>query len=299
MKIEALGHERKEDFLAFCRKHRSEVDDSFLYEHDLAGFEVSDENPTYIALDSQGELLGAASLILNDYSRRGQKARFRIFYAEADGITAYLPLMQAILQHVEGLHKLNIFVPLVNTALMEQMTAAGFEVERYSYILVREEREVPEWSLPSGYEIKPFRPGIDEAVWCGIRNAGFAKLLGSETPATPEMVVKMVSGETYLEGGMLILYHSSKAVGIVRGSADEYEDLPIMNIGPVALLPEYQGKGLGKILLRASLHFARDNGFTRTILCVNAENDRAKALYIGEGFKQVEAAACLAYHLSS
>jgi ribosomal protein S18 acetylase RimI-like enzyme len=32
--------------------------------------------------------------------------------------------------------------------------------------------------------------------------------------------------------------------------------------------------------------------FKRTILSVNGENDRAQALYMQEGFKQVEAVVC-------
>jgi GNAT superfamily N-acetyltransferase len=45
---------------------------------------------------------------------------------------------------------------------------------------------------------------------------------------------------------------------------------------------------LGRSLLRAVLLFAKDKGYKAAILCVNAENERAKALYIQEGFKQVE-----------
>jgi mycothiol synthase len=113
------------------------------------------------------------------------------------------------------------------------------------------------------------------------------------------MIVKMNSGEDYIEGGLMILYHRQEPVGVVRGAMDDYEDAPIMNIGPLAILPEYQGKGLGRSLLRASLRFAKDKDFKRTILCVNAENDRAKALYLQEGFKQVEAVACYKYDLTN
>ncbi|MHA6529847.1 GNAT family N-acetyltransferase [Paenibacillus sp. BAC0078] len=299
MRIETLSSERKGEFLDFCRKHRAGLDDSFLNEEDLAGFDLSEENPTYVARDASGALIGAASLILNDYSRRGRQARFRIFYADTDDRTIYRELLQAILRHTEGLDKLNIFVPTVNTAVMEIKPDLGFEVERCSYLLVRDVQTLPDFSLPAGYEIRPFQPGADEAAWCEIRNTGFAKLMGSETPVTPDMVTGMISGQSYIEGGLLMLYNGGKAVGIVRGSADEYEGSPIMNIGPLALLPEYQGKGLGRILLRAALRFASDHAYTRVILCVNGENERAKALYIGEGFKESEGAACFAYDLTA
>ncbi|SDK98470.1 GNAT family N-acetyltransferase [Paenibacillus jilunlii] len=299
MKIEALSQDRRDEFLNFCRKHRAEVDESFLYEEDLAGFELSEENPTYVAINAQGTLVAAASLILNDYNRRGRKGRFRIFQADTADQTIYRGLLQAILPHTAGLDRLDIFVPTVNTRETDNMLAAGFTVERYSYLLVRDEENIPDFSLPSGYEIKPFRPGTDESVWCEVRNAGFAKLKGSETPATPEMVTKMISGKDYIANGLLILYHNSRAVGIVRGADDDYEGSPIMNIGPLAVLPEYQGKGLGRILLRAALQFAKEQSYTQTVLCVNAENERAQALYIAEGFKQVEAVACFTYDLTA
>lgn len=100
-----------------------------------------------------------------------------------------------------------------------------------------------------------------------------------------------------LPGGMMFLFHHDKPVGIVRGAADEYEGEPIMNIGPLAILPEYQGRGLGRILLRAALRFAKEKSYASTILSVNGENERAKTLYLQEGFRQVEAVVCYAYRL--
>lgn len=125
-----------------------------------------------------------------------------------------------------------------------------------------------------------------------------ATLKGNETPATPQMIAKMVLEEDYIEGGLMILYHKGRAVGVVRGSKEEYEDLPIMNIGPLAIIPEYQGKGLGRRLLRASLNFAKEQSYDRTVLCVNAENERAKSLYIQEGFEQIEAVVCYRYDIN-
>lgn len=299
MKIEALSQNRMENFLAFCRKHRGELDDSFLIDEELAGFELSPDNPTYIVANPSGGMTAAASLILNDYSRRGRKARFRIFHAETADLAVYVALLEAVLSHAEGMDKLNIFVPAGNAAAVEALTAVRFAVERYTYVLVREDISVPEFSLPDGYKLIPFRRGTDEAVWSEVRNAGFAKLQGNETPVTPAMVKQMVSGADYIDGGMLILYHNGKAVGIVRGSADEYEDAPAMSIGPLAVVPEFQGRGLGRILLRAALRAAGEQSYSRTILCVNAENERAQGLYTGEGFRQVEAVACLAYVLNA
>lgn len=298
MRIEALKYDRIQDFVKYCKIHKMEIDDSFLYDEDLRDFKPDEENPTYIAVDEDNEIKAAASLIADEYNRRGKKGRFRIFHSEIQNVECYDMLLKAILKYTEGLNKLNIFVPLVNTELMKMMEALNFQIERYSYLLVRDDLEVPDYDLPEGYEIRAFRPGKDEEAWCEVRNSAFANLQGSETPLMPDQVTKMVNADDYIESGLLMLYHNEKPVGVVRGAKDEYEGTPIMNIGPLAIIPQYQGKGLGRILLRASMKFAKDNGYDRTILCVNAENERAKVLYIQEGFRQVEGVACYKYDLT-
>lgn len=298
MRIEALKYDRIQDFVKYCKIHKPEIDDSFLYDEDLRDFKPDEENPTYIAVDEDNEIKAAASLIADEYNRRGKKGRFRIFHSEIQNVECYDMLLKAILKYTEGLNKLNIFVPLVNTELMKMMEALNFQIERYSYLLVRDDLEVPDYDLPEGYEIRAFRPGKDEEAWCEVRNSAFANLQGSETPLMPDQVTKMVNADDYIESGLLMLYHNEKPVGVVRGAKDEYEGTPIMNIGPLAIIPQYQRKGLGRILLRASMKFAKDNGYDRTILCVNAENERAKVLYIQEGFRQVEGVVCYKYDLT-
>ncbi|MFT4414621.1 GNAT family N-acetyltransferase [Fredinandcohnia humi] len=297
MRIERLTNDRIKEFIKYCEKHRIEVDESFLYDEDLKSFEVNEENPTYVITDDQNQMIAVASLMMDEYAKRGKKARFRIFHSEFENSEYYKQLMQAIMKHTNGLEKIFIFVPVENRALAGFIEELEFAIERYSYLLVRNDIEVPEFKVPSGYDIRPFRIGYDEEAWSLVRNESFATLRGSETPITPEMVTKMMSAGDSLEGGAMILYHHDRPIGVVRGADDEYEGNPIMNIGPIAIIPEYQGKGLGRCLLRASLQFAKKASYERTILCVNAENERAKSLYIQEGFVQVEAVACYTYKL--
>lgn len=296
MKIEMLKKEKLNDFVEYCKKHRYEIDDSNLSDEDLKEFEPSDENPTYIVTEAD-EIVAAASLIIDDYNRRGKKGRFRIFHSELEDSSCYKMLLEAILKHTQGLEKIVLFIPFVNEKLKNYIEELKFNVERYSFLLVRAISDIPEINLPEGYEIRKFRLGIDETTWCEVRNPSFATLKGSETPMTPEMIAKMMSEEGSLDGGAMILYHGEKPVGVVLGGEDDYEGSPIMNIGPLAIIPEYQGRGLGRCLLRAALHFAKRHSFERTILCVNAENERAKALYLQEGFKQVEGVTCYKYDL--
>ncbi|SES40831.1 GNAT family N-acetyltransferase [Psychrobacillus sp. OK032] len=248
MKLELLTLENLADFVAYCKKYRYEIDDSFLYDEDLINFELSADNPTYIITDEGGDTIAVASLVMDDYLRKGRRARFRIFHAKLQNSNCYEILLKAILKHTEGIDRVFIFIPLTNKDLITSIKSLHFTVERYSFVLVREDLEIADISFPKNYVIRPFRPGKDEGIWCEVRNAGFANLKGSETPISSEMVTKMIEEKSYIEGGMMILFHGEKPVGIVRGEADEYEGEPIMSIGPLAILPEYQGQGLGRML---------------------------------------------------
>ena len=66
-------------------------------------------------------------------------------------------------------------------------------------------------------------------------------------------------------------------------------------IEAVGILNSYQGRGLGKNLIRAGLEFSMDSGFNNVMLSVNAENERAADLYVREGFKKEALIIC--YHL--
>ncbi len=83
-----------------------------------------------------------------------------------------------------------------------------------------------------------------------------------------------------------------EAIGVIRVGKEVEEDMTYAFIGPVAVLPEYQGKGLGKILLRAGVAFGQANAMPHAMLCVNAENERAADLYLSEGFKKQVVMMC-------
>jgi mycothiol synthase len=129
-----------------------------------------------------------------------------------------------------------------------------------------------------------------------VRNAAFATLKGSETPITTEMAEQ--SATDALEGGALLLCRGTEPVGIVKVGEDDFDGETVAEIGPLALLPDWQGRGLGRQLLRAALCFAQESGYGQAGLCVNAENERAASLYLQEGFKKAETVICFRYDLN-
>lgn len=296
MHVERLLPIDKEKFLAFCFKHRKEVDESFLYDEHLKSFTPDEENPTFI-MKEDGNIIAAASLIIDDYHRRGRCGRFRIFYSEDQKLVSYSKLLSETVNYIKGIDKIFLYVPLTNNELSENMKSLNFAVDRYVYYMVKDITESQTINLPDGYTIREFQFGRDEDIWCYIRNTAFSNLKGNSTPITSDMVRKQMSGSDYLEGGFMLLLHNNNPVGIIRGANDDYEGEPAMNIGPFAILPEYQGKGLGRQLLRTAIDLARIKGFKKGALCVNADNESAKELYLKEGFVQVEGVIAYEYHI--
>lgn len=286
MKAERLNTSDIKEFSAYCIKHRNEVDDSFLYDHHLKDFKADEENPTFVVKE-EGRIVAAASLIMDDYHKRGGSGRFRIFHSEIQDITIYSSLLEEVLKEAKELKKVSIFIPFVNKEMAGYVEELHFTVDRYIFLLVNDMKEISAISLPEGYSIRAMEPG-DLEEWCIIRNEAFARLKGNSAPITPEMVQKNMEQPEYLEGGHMLILNGNKPVGLIRGENDEYDSVPAIYIGPIAVLPAYQGKGLGRQLLRAALQFADGLEYKKAVLCVNADNERAKELYLQEGFKQTE-----------
>lgn len=299
MRIEVLTKDNLPDFIAFCRKHRNEVDDSFLYDDQLKRFEPDEESPTYVVRGEDGQVVAAASLVMDEYHRQGRRARFRIFHSEIPDPSIYNELMEVLRRHRDGLDHYFIFLPVYQAEIARILQDLGFFLERYAFVMLLEDSPVQPYRFPEGYEVRPFRAGIDEKAWCDVRNQAFATLRGSETPMTEAMVQEMNAEEDTIEDGLFILYDGDRPVGVVRGFMDEHEDVPAMGIGPLAIHPEYQGNGLGKLLLRYALDFAKRKSYSHVILSVNGENIHAKELYAREGFKEVSAFACYRYVFSN
>nr|WP_255723358.1 GNAT family N-acetyltransferase [Sporosarcina sp. ACRSL] len=204
-------------------------------------------------------------------------------------------MLQKIKPHTADINEVFLFIQENNLAVREIFQSLQFTIERYAYFLTREAVEAEQPSLPEDYSFKTFEFNQDEEDYLYVRNAGFATLKGSETPMTIEEVKKMGNDEDYIEGGIFLLYHREKPVGIVRSIRDSHNEEAVINIGPIALIPEYQGKGLGRQLVRKALQFGKNIGLPKAVLSANADNERAVHLYTKEGFKKEESLVC--YHL--
>lgn len=62
---------------------------------------------------------------------------------------------------------------------------------------------------------------------------------------------------------------------------------PVADVQTIAVLPEFEGQGIGTALLTALLQESRSRGAAEVLLEVRADNPRAQRLYRRFGFEQI------------
>ena len=283
----------------FCRKHRAMLDESYLVEEDLEQLAPGPESPTVLGI-VQGDIVAAASLVFDDYHLRGRRTRFRILYSETETADDYRRLLEAVRPEPGLVDHWFAFVKDGSGTHRSLLEAAGFRLERTSHVLTRPALPVAPSDLPEGVRIRPFQFGEDETAYARIRNAAFAGLLGSQTPLTEADIARYATDGDTVPGGIFLLEHDGRPVGVVRTVRDPGEDGtgPMLEIGPLAIEPGHQGKGYGTLLLRHALRFGAETAdLPRAVLSVNAENSPALGLYLREGFTVLEGYACMRQEL--
>lgn len=141
--------------------------------------------------------------------------------------------------------------------------------------------DLPEIELPSGYEIRTYRPG-DEAAWAEIMNSG----IGANWTAEG-CLEALISKPQFLPEGLFFAIHESKPVGSAcawRSSPDEWKE---GYLHMVCVLPEHRGKNLGYLLTLAVLHYFRDHGFQSCVLDTDDWRIPGIRSYLRLGFEPV------------
>lgn len=294
----AINAHNQSLFLDYARLYRYDHDESDLYEESLLAFD-SEKQPSFVLLDSQEAVVGAVSVRILPYLGDKKRARLAMFHVAIDELSCYKRLLEAALAAVCPVDHLFGFMPERKAVMADIMPALGFDIERFVWVLTRGDKPVGETMLPEGYHIENLEPQTDESHWCQVRNEAFSTLKGSETPLGHEGYQAMLESSGHLEEGMLVLWHEQRAVGVVRVSKETEEGIDYGFIGPVAVLPSYQGKGLGRALLRASLKRSKALGLDQAMLCVNADNARAADLYLHEGFEKNVVMICYRMNLGA
>ncbi|MFW9908266.1 MAG: GNAT family N-acetyltransferase [Candidatus Thorarchaeota archaeon] len=148
--------------------------------------------------------------------------------------------------------------------------------------------DIPDSDLPDGYMVRKFSDlSYEQLELAGLQTFqnGGDLLFRSMNRNEQIVTLKFFFDKTkpYLDDSSLVLVKKGRVVGFViaRRSDDEAE------IGPVGLVPEVQGQGLGSYLLGSSLKNLRNIGLIAAFLDMSVSNLPAKRLYSKFGFEDV------------
>ncbi|MDO4583189.1 MAG: GNAT family N-acetyltransferase [Planctomycetia bacterium] len=152
--------------------------------------------------------------------------------------------------------------------------------------------EIP--PLPQDYYVEPWSRSLLEAHatahYLSFRDTPDATLFGNfQTFRGCRRVMENIfTRRNFLPAAThLIVYHPAESfhtefVATIQGVLDAHGQGAIQNIGVV---PNHQGKGLGKILLQLSLRGYQEWGVRIANLEVTSDNTRALRLYSQTGFR--------------
>lgn len=281
MKILKLSENLIPDFKEYYAKYSHEQDESFPPVDD---FTINENDPVYLLVNGK-EIRGAAALMLHPEYREVRQARLRMFHAADGDYLSYLKLLNSILLHTHGLTSIYGFIEDNYSHIAKIWEDLGFNARRFAWVLIRHNTENKQANFPAGYELKTFRENIDEDSWCAVINDAFGHSLG-HVRMTPEKIRYWKLEKGYLQEGMKLLWYNDKPVGSIGITKDNHKGSEIYFIDAVAVINDFQGKGLGKNLLRAGIEFAVNSGIQKVMLSVNGENDKAADMYFREGFEK-------------
>jgi GNAT superfamily N-acetyltransferase len=91
---------------------------------------------------------------------------------------------------------------------------------------------------------------------------------------------------------VLLALHEQQPVGAATCfyGFSTFHARPLLNVHDLAVLPRFQGRGIGRSLLAAAEERARACGCCKLTLEVREDNHRARKLYFERGFRDFELA---------
>ncbi len=145
--------------------------------------------------------------------------------------------------------------------------------------MVRPDLEnLPGIGVPEGYALRTYRPG-DEAAWCEIMNTGIG------TDWTVEKCREELTGrEPFLPDGCFFVTKSGQAVATACAYDNPPEGANAAQVHMVCAKPAHRGRGLGRLVTLAVLHYMRDHGYRAAFLGTDDFRVSAIRTYLGLGF---------------
>jgi mycothiol synthase len=178
-----------------------------------------------------------------------------------------------------GLLKISHWEP--NPAGEAFARALGFEHDRFFWTMQRPRSDAAPVTWPDGIEALDF-DGSGRALqdWCDCSNAAFA-----QSPMSVDTTLEQcrVLASARQPNAIMLAYRDGRCIGFCRTAVHpEHGDVDVLGVAP-----EARRIGLGRALLRWGVSWLVARRAPNVRLMVDGENERALALYRGEGFEVV------------
>jgi len=149
--------------------------------------------------------------------------------------------------------------------------------------MVRENLEsIPEFMLPQGYSLRWYKSG-DEAVWARIQRR--SDTLNQITAQLFEQQFGLDSALLAARQCYLVNAEDAEIGSATAWFKNDFEGRNFGRVHWVAILPEYQGRGLSKPLMTAICRRLRELGHEGAYLSTSSARLTAIKLYLQFGFK--------------
>jgi mycothiol synthase len=136
--------------------------------------------------------------------------------------------------------------------------------------------------VPSGYRLREYRPGEDTSLLTDLYNRTFDRHM-TFCPASTEET-RAIETTPYFDPRLAALLETEEGTVVGYSRCTLRADVKDAWIDVLGVLPEYQGRGLGRYLLVWSMYTLAQARPKVIQLVVEGANDTARALYDSEGF---------------
>ncbi|MDP8969317.1 MAG: mycothiol synthase [Actinomycetota bacterium] len=262
-------------------------------EHKYSHLRVGAQGWTGVLAYDRQRLVGYAHTRWNAVGERPRMAVEVVVHPEyygRDVARRLLGEVRTVLTRAGG-GLLYLWVHRVQDAATTLAARLGFHVQREIAFMSRELSGPPASPpLPRGISLRPYRVDVDDEEFLRVNNAAFAGHPENGDWDRAELAERRRL-DWFDPDGLIMAWRGDELVGFhwTKWHGHDSDDLPAHEpVGEVYVLavhPDAQHLGLGRLLLTAGLRYLHERGCRLAILYVDCASNDAVRLYESEGFR--------------